>query len=426
MIVADALRADHLECYGYELKTAPHLANFAAESLVFEKALSNSPWTKPSIGSLLTSLYPHEHGAFRWTDNLRNSCLTLAEVFRNRNYRTYALQTNSSITRRHNFHQGFDIYEELIDGKAQQVSEKFCAWLRKNKKRPFFAYLHLMDTHIPYNAPDEFSREISLDGERAFSWSELKTMDIRILSLLGISQEHRQPLVRLYDAAIRTVDECFERIIAQLKNLNIFDNTLIIFTSDHGEEFWEHGGFAHGHNLYNETLRVPLILKYGERLPRKRIGSYVQLLDVFPVLLNLAGIQQSWKLRGRDFLQPSHSPAAMADEIFIEAILFGSEKKAVLNEPWKLIENTGQADSDSLPMLGDLTKYAARGEKSGFELYKISEDSSEQKNVADVYTRIVHQLKKSLLAFRVMAELPRPSKVDTKKREGLKSLGYIR
>jgi hypothetical protein len=116
----------------------------------------------------------------------------------------------------------------------------------------------------------------------------------------------------------------------------------------------------------------------------------------------------------------------MADEIFIEAILFGSEKKAVLNEPWKLIENTGQADSDSLPMLGDLTKYAARGEKSGFELYKISEDSSEQKNVADVYTRIVHQLKKSLLAFRVMAELPRPSKVDTKKREGLKSLGYIR
>lgn len=428
LIVADALRADHLGCYGYNRPTSPQIDKFASEALIFEKAMSNSPWTKPSIGALLTSLYPHEHRASYWKDNLSDGCLTLAEVFRNRNYNSLAIQTNPSITQKHNFKQGFQHYQEMVQEKADAVTSNFVAWIKKHKKNRFLAYLHYMDTHVPYNAPQEFSQIFGLKNGLTLNRGEFKTFDIRILTEMGLSQEKRDQLVDLYDGAIKYFDYNFEKIVDNLEKLGILNKTIIILTSDHGEEFWEHSGFAHGHQLYQEVLHVPLIIKYSSKLPVKRIQDYVQLLDLFPTVLSMAGIKSNFDFRGKDLISSIYNNKKVNEEIFIEGILFGPEKKGILKDGWKLIENTEEKNEDTFDLLGDVTKYIYPEYKKGFELYNINQDFLEKYNLVNDYPQIAAELNKHLLKLRTNT-LVFPSQKKTRLKEklkDLKSLGYIK
>lgn len=428
LIVADALRADHLGCYGYGRPISPCIDKFAAESLVFEEAWSNSPWTKPSMGTVFTSLFPHEHQAFYWTDDLPDECLTLAEVFRNRNYATFVMQTNPSISEKHNFKQGFQYYQERIQEKGEIVTSAFLSWLKKHRKKPFLAYLHYMDTHVPYDAPQEFSQIFGLEEDSTLNPGQFKTFDIRVLGEIGLSPEDKHRLVNLYDGAVKYFDNNFETIVDNLKKLRISNKTIIILTSDHGEEFWEHDGFAHGHSLYNELLRVPLIIGFPSHLPAKRIKSRVQLLDLFPTILETARIDNNFELRGKQLLSPALNNKRIDDEAFIEAILFGAEKKGVVKGRWKLIENTGEKKFDTFETLGDLTKYRYPEYKKGFELYNIDQDSSEKNNLINEYPQIANELKKLLLKFRTTSLVFSPQKKTKlkEKLEDLKSLGYIR
>lgn len=428
LIVPDALRADHLGCYGYNRPTSPQIDKFAADALVFEKAMSNSPWTKPSMGTVFTSLYPHEHQAFSWMDNLSDECLTLAEVFRNKDYATFAIQTNPSITKKHNFKQGFQYYEEMILEKGEIVTSNFNTWVKKHAKKSFFAYLHYMDTHVPYNAPQEFSQIFGLKDNTLFTPGEFQTIDVRLLGEIGLSIDNKQSLVNLYDAAIKYFDYNFEKIVDNLKKLGILNKTIIILTSDHGEEFWEHKGFAHGHTVYNEILHVPLIVGYSSHLPGRRIKSYVQLLDFFPTILSLVRIKNNFVLRGRDL-----APAALAnnqinEEIFIEGILYGAEKKGILKDGWKLIENTGKKNKDTFHPLGDLMKYRYPKYEKGFELYNINQDFSEKYNLINNYRQIAINLKKHLLTLRMTSlDFNRQKRTKLKEKlNDLKSLGYVK
>lgn len=428
LIIADALRADHLGCYGYNRPTSPQIDKFAADALFFEKAMSNSPWTKPSMGTVFTSLYPHEHQAFSWMDNLSDECLTLAEVFRNRNYATFSIQTNSSITKKHNFKQGFQYYDEMVLEKGEIVTSHFNSWIKKHKKKPFFAYLHYMDTHVPYNAPQEFSQIFKLKDNSLFTPGEFQTIDVRLLGEMGLSINNKQSLVNLYDAAIKYFDYNFEKIVDNLKKLGILNKTIIILTSDHGEEFWEHDGFAHGHTVYNELLHVPLIIGYSSHLPGKHIKSHVQLLDLFPTILSLAGIKNDFELRGRDLASAALNNIQINEEIFVEGILFGAEKKGILKDGWKLIENTGKKNKDNLHPLGDIMKYRYPKYERGFELYNINQDFSEKYNLINNYPQIATNLKKDLLAFRMtLPDFNQQKKTKLKEKlKDLKSLGYIK
>jgi len=428
LIIADALRADHLGCYGYNRPTSPQIDKFAADALVFEKAMSNSPWTKPSMGTVFTSLYPHEHQAFSWMDNLSDGCLTLAEVFRNRNYATFSIQTNSSITKKHNFKQGFQYYDEMVLEKGEIVTSHFNSWIKKHKKKPFFAYLHYMDTHVPYNAPQEFSQIFKLKDNSLFTPGEFQTIDVRLLGEMGLSINNKQSLVNLYDAAIKYFDCNFEKIVDNLKKLGILNKTIIILTSDHGEEFWEHDGFAHGHTVYNELLHVPLIIGYSSHLPGKHIKSHVQLLDLFPTILSLAGIKNDFELRGRDLASAALNNIQINEEIFVEGILFGAEKKGILKDGWKLIENTGKKNKDTLHPLGDIMKYRYPKYERGFELYNINQDFSEKYNLINSYPQIAISLKKHLFTFRMTSlDFNRQKKTKLKEKlDDLKSLGYIK
>lgn len=428
LIVPDALRADHLGCYGYSRPTSPQIDKFAADALLFENAMSNSPWTKPSMGSVFTSMYPYEHKAFSWMDNLPDERLTLAEVFRNRNYATFAIQTNPSITEKHNFKQGFQYYREMVLEKGEIVTSSFNTWVKKHKKKPFFAYLHYMDTHVPYNAPQEFSQIFGLEDDTLFTPGEFQTMDVRLLGEMGLSKHDKQNLVNLYDASIKYFDSNFAKIVDNLRKLGILNKTIIILTSDHGEEFWEHDGFAHGHTVYNELLHVPLIIGYSPRLPKRHMKSYVQLLDLFPTILSLARIKNYFELRGRDLAAAALANKKINEEILFEGILYGSEKKAILKDGWKLIENTGKKNKGTFHPLGDLTKYRYPEYEKGFELYNLNQDFSEKHNLINNYPQIAANLEKQLFVFRMsLPDIKQQRKTKLKEKlEDLKSLGYIK
>jgi arylsulfatase A-like enzyme len=428
LIVADALRPDHLGCYGYDRPTSPYIDKFAAEALVFEKAMSNSSWTKPAMGSVFTSLYPHEHRAFYWSDNLSDKCLTLAELLRNRNYLTFAIQTNPSITKKHNFKQGFQYYGEIILEKGEAVTSNFNAWVKKIKKAPFFAYLHYMDTHVPYNAPKEFAQIFGLKDTTLFTPGEFQTTDVRLLNEIGLTEENKRNLLSLYDGAIKYFDNNFGKIIDNLKKQGILDKTTIILTADHGEEFWEHGGFAHGHSLYQEVLYVPLIVKYSTKLPSKKINSFVQLIDLFPTILRMAGIKYRLSCRGYDLIRSAFRNEQVDEEIFMEGILYGPKKKGLLKDGWKLIKNTKEKNEDTFEFLGDVTKYIYPEYKEGYELYNINQDLSEKNNLIDVFPQIAIDLNSDLMRLRTSFSFSAQQKRTKlkEKLEDLKTLGYIK
>ena len=428
LIVADALRPDHLGCYGYDRPTSPNIDKFASEAVVFEKAMSNSSWTLPSIGSLLTSLYPHEHRAFHLMDSLPDECLTLTELVRNRNYRTFAIQTNPCISKTYNFNQGFQYFEGLLLEKGEKVVNEFNALLKKNKNKPFFAYLHFMDTHLHYDAPEEFETIFEPEKINSPITGLVDSFIIRALSEISLPALDKQHLMNLYDAEIRYFDYCFKSIIDDLKKFGIFDKTMIILTADHGEEFWEHSSFEHGHSLYNEILNVPLIIKYALNLPVKRIKYFVQLIDLFPTILSITQIKKDFVVRGKDLIPSIFNNNTIKEEIFIEAMRYGSEKKAILKDGWKLIHDTGVKSEKSSDPLGGLIQKINPKYKEGYELYNINQDFSEKNNLINNFPQIAIELKRALLKFRTNAPLlPKGKKTKLKEKlEDLKTLGYIK
>ncbi len=424
LIVADTLRADHLGCYGYENLTSPSIDSFATESVLFERAFSNASWTTPSMGSLLTSLYPHEHGAFGFHNHLKKAVPTMAEVFRNAGYTTFCVQTNIHLTKSYDFGHGFDQTEEVMLAKGEEVASLFMTWLEKRKEGPFFAYLHFMDTHFPYNAPGEMEKIFNLE----IGQEEFITTDIRLLSKMGISDSDKQKVIRLYDDAVTYFDGCFQKISEVLKSRDIYENTIIVLVSDHGEEFWEHGGYAHGHSLYNEVIRVPLIIRYPPIFSPKSYGANIALTDIMPTILGAADIPHFLDLSGDNRIGSILNDTRSEKEIFVEALLTSPEKKALIKDDLKLIENTGILNEDIVDILGILSKHLIPREKAGFELYHLSEDSSETRNIVADFPDTVENMKKSLRIFKWKSfdDLLEMKPQKEGRVEKLKSLGYMK
>ncbi len=428
LIIPDALRPDHLGCYGYQKQTSPAIDAFSIESVHFSRVISNAPWTKPAMGTLFTSHYPFVHGALNWTDDLNDRNLTLAEVFRNANYTTFCIQTNPALTKNHNFQQGFQSYYENIMGSAEQVSEDFIRWKRKQKK-PFFAYLHFMDTHVPYNSPAAFEDIFKLHDNPNFIAGQFETLDVRMLTYLGLDEEDKQNIVNLYDSAIRYFDFHFARILEELQSTHELDNTIIVFVSDHGEEFWEHGGFAHGHSLYKEVLHIPLLIRYPPKLQPAQVDTFISSKDIYPTLVDLAGRKIPTKLTGKNLIPAIFkSTSATYEPIFSEGVLYGQEKISVIWGKYKLIQNTGLTYLSTLPLLGDITRHVINTHERSFELYDLQTDFPETINLIDQTPELTRDLKSRLSAFSINHELGKRGIFDDvdKKREDLKSLGYIK
>jgi len=323
IFLVDTLRADHLSSYGYERNTTPNLDAFAREGVLFERAWSAAPSTAPSHASLFTSTYPASHGVWnevhigeeKLLPRLSPTAVTMAEVFQEAGYNTGCIADGGWIIRHRGLDQGFDSFHSENLGVVNRVGNAI-DWLDEvSRDQPFFLFLHTYEVHSPYLPPDGYEDRFSdgyqgrlrglLAEAREYSRSpeiQNRLTDIQrkvfnpVLEELG--PEDVDFMKALYDAELSLVDEQFALLMGYLRLNDLLDDTIVVVTSDHGEEFREHGGFGHK-QVYEECLRVPLMIRVPGGPRGLRRPDPVQLVDLMPTLLDQLGLEGPDSMVGR-------------------------------------------------------------------------------------------------------------------------------
>jgi len=304
LIVMDTLRADRLSTYGYERPTSPNLDRLAARGLLFEEAYAAASWTWPSTASILTGLLPFEHGVESGTASfLADELETIAEVAQHQGMTTAAWSGNPLIVPDKNFDQGFEFFEH---GKgATRKSAMFVPgaleWIESTGNTRFFAYLHLVDPHAPArplrrgrvlfaaDVPDSFSGRAINDYDAKLLDGEGHAPDGTVQTDACVPPDHQRWISELYDAEVWTGDQWLGQVMDRLERSGLTDRTVVVFTSDHGEELFDHGLLTHGRTLYREVVHVPLVMA-GPGIPRgTRIDVPVSNRHVAPTIARLMG-----------------------------------------------------------------------------------------------------------------------------------------
>ncbi len=286
VVVIDTLRRDHLATYGYSRDTAPFLGELARQGAAFD-GLTPAPWTKPATASLLTGLHPVHHQAIDRLDRLPDAAVTLAQRLRDQGYQTFGASANGWVSPGFGFNRGFDTFLYRDGTKSTVLNRELLPRLGELKP-PFFLYVHYIDPHAPYT-PD-----VGWDG-RPLS-AALRARPVTIAELDAPHFVHRSPELMarardLYDGEIRQVDEALRALVGDLARRGLMKNTVLVVTADHGEELGDHGRMSHGQTVYQEVLRIPLVIRApGVVAAGHRLGR-ASLMDVVPTLLDLLGIQ---------------------------------------------------------------------------------------------------------------------------------------
>jgi len=304
LVSIDSLRADHLGVYGYSRDTSPALDRFASQGVRFENALAPAPWTLPSHVSLFTGLPPIAHGVLFDPKALADDALCLAEVLRANGYATAGFVGGPFLRSIYGLAQGFDTYDDrtvvrpLLESHRGQSSPELVAltidWIEKHTEavepRPFFVFLHLWDVHYDYSPPPPYDEMFDPDYTGSITSQDFETGDQVHADMDPRDLEH---IVALYDGEIRYTDAHLANLLDHLDRKGLADDTIVVITSDHGEEFFEHGEKGHRKNLHGETLRVPLMMRYPGRMPAGAVSpSIARLEDVPTTILALAGIER--------------------------------------------------------------------------------------------------------------------------------------
>lgn len=349
MVVVDALRPDHLGCYGHSRPTSPKIDAFARDAVLFENAFATSSWTKPSVPSIFTGKLPSGHGVFEGSskdragkissDLLSSDEFTLAESLRQAGYRTGAFVKNAQLKPFLGFDQGFDRYDEGI-GDAPAVHAAFLKWFDQQRaeapEAPVFGYVHVLDVHWPYLPTDSAAALFPLpEGARSLTRDEQKQLRDTINDgVQTLGEIDREAIRTLYDGCIRGYDDSFGTLLEALAERDALEDALIIFTSDHGEEFGENGRLGHGHSLSDALLRVPLIVRLpGGRRSGTVNDSMVSLIDLFPTVGRLCGAEVPDSLQGKDLFA-----AREQQPVFAELLHGRSYSRTARGHQWKLVE----------------------------------------------------------------------------------------
>jgi choline-sulfatase len=429
ILVIDALRPDHLGCYGYGLATSPAIDGLARRGVLFTDATSPSSYTRAAVPSIFASVYPNAHGVLnqgKQVKMLSDEYKTLAETLKERGYATVAFAPNPSLHRSFNFGQGFDLYDDnfqVAGPKAQdfetarKINDRTLAWLRKNQRKPFFAYLHYRDVHAPYVPPPPYDRMFGQPGQgRPLTRAEYESQPSDIKN----PRRYRDlgSYIERYDGEIRYTDDHLARFLDTLSKEGFLDDTVIFLTADHGESFLEHGSWTHGTGLYEELTHVPLLLVLpGEKTTSRRVAVPVQTTDIYPTVLELLNVEIPPGLQGRSLLEAIQGQADPNRPVFSEALVnrrlrpwnFG-QLAAVRSRGWKLIYN--------------------RWSRSG-ELYNLVRDPAETRNLADREPEQARNLLR-LIAAQDRENAKRSHHAQGTEElpenvvEGLRSLGYVR
>ncbi|MBD3261911.1 MAG: sulfatase-like hydrolase/transferase, partial [Candidatus Altiarchaeales archaeon] len=253
LISIETTRADHLGLYGYGRETTPVIDSLGSVSTVYENAYAQAPWTRTSIASLMTSRYPRHHGVLDTSKEsvLDESLITLPEVFKANGYATGAVVTHSNLKSEFGFNQGFDYFNErMLDWPAGNVLLESLQWVNKTRE-PFFLWIHLSDPHGHYTPPKPYEDLFSRHEEGLIlPQNTHKNAVLKRIEAGNLSKKDIERMIGLYDSEIRYTDDSLGAFLVTLKQLGLGEDTIVVLTADHGEEFFDHGGFEHGHTLY--------------------------------------------------------------------------------------------------------------------------------------------------------------------------------
>lgn len=439
LVMVDTVRADHLDLYGYEEETAPNITALAEESVTFRNAFAQASWTRPSVATILTGRYPSSHQTTTKPDALPDEVETLSEVLRTNGYTTGGIVTNFNLAPYFNFHQGFDTYEFLEPERllwaddnssklaiyelvrrvvvriprplrpeqfyqdAEVTTDSALEWIqgRPAEGAPYFLFLSYMDPHDPY-----FRRP--LDGHAVGR------------SFLGHPPpEMAEEILELYDGEIRYWDEHFGRLMDALRQRPDWDNTMVVVCSDHGEEFNEHGGWYHGTTLYDEQLRIPLLV----RLPNSELGgtdenSWAGLIDIAPTVARLAGATVPEGMsQGADLftgLAGSGPRRVMYAEEDHEGNRIRSVRYGNDDQEWKFIE----ANADNPRRLPEHELFEMRSDP-GEEQNRAEDESEELTNSQGILGRAREAASQGAVSRSALGA------IDAAACEQLRALGYM-
>ncbi|MGD8538552.1 MAG: sulfatase-like hydrolase/transferase [Candidatus Aminicenantes bacterium] len=436
LISVDTLRADHLGCYGYERETSPNIDALAEDSVLFSNVYASSPWTLPSHVSMLTSLHGVHHQVYQDDERMDPAILTLADLLRQNHFFCTAFTGGGFVSSVYGFSKGFDMYQEGGGGVHRQDSAGYLyglvvEWLEQHSKdKNFFLFLHTYQPHDPYACPEPF--------KDMFLSEDAKWSHINLMGHLGgrpnlfkpLPELERRNIVDLYDGELRYTDEALiGPLLEKLKQLGLYDRTLIVFTSDHGEEFYDHKSWGHGHQLYDESLKVPLLMKFpGARLRGTKIDNIVSLVDVMPTILEELGIDcLELSLDGKSLI-PAIKGKDREDRIFWADI---GDNVLDSHVPQKISTNSG---TEKFILNKRYTEEALTffdyppPETGPAELYDLIKDPREERNIVDNRVELVNQLIRSIELLYSQAKKRKSLKpeIDEDLKEQLRALGYIK
>lgn len=426
-ISIDALRPDHLSCYGYKRKTSPNIDTLAGEGVLFTKAIVQASYTIASVASIFASRYPHNHQAvYPWNPYLKDSFTTLAEILKEHGYSTAAITANFILDPQFGFRQGFDFCS--MDPSEDRETDVAINWIKQHKDNPFFVWVHYMAPHVPYVPPEPYDKLYINDKYFNEDSEILKTVEN--LSGLGGIPEHaainniddRKYYIALYDGEISYADYQVGRLLEEIKKIGILDDALIILTADHGEHLGEHGyHFSHGYTLYDSLIRVPLIMKLSKSIPAgKIINGQVESIDIMPTVMDLLDINKYPDIEGVSLVPLISGKEEDADRYAFSDIV---SKQSIRTNDWKLIYNK---------------------DDNTYELYNLKKDPEEARNLNQIEKEEFSFLKEKLDNFIKEAKWPEswkveigmpmvkplkpkflPENFDKELKEKLRSLGYI-
>ena len=304
--LVDALRADRLGVYGQPRDLSPELDAFAASATVYERAWAPSSWTRPSVASIFTGLRPEVHGTNGRLDRLGDGMAVLAERFAGAGYATAAVVANPNISAEFGFARGFDSFllMEPNRRRSTHLDREVEGWLEaRDRSRPFLLYVHAVDPHLPYEPSEPFRTRFAPGVERADLGSTAVVGALQARNLLD-EDRYVPDLLALYDGEVACNDHSFGLLLEQLERRGLDRDTVVVFLSDHGEEFFDHQGWIHGRTLYREVLQVPLVIRFPAQSEGRRVVVPVQLTDLMPTLLELAGLDPQPGIHGVSLLGP--------------------------------------------------------------------------------------------------------------------------
>jgi len=434
IVLVDALRPDHLSCYGYSQETSPHIDTLASQGMMFKSVFATSNWSVPTHASLFTGLYPFSHGAYSLISILRKDVPTLSEILSRNGYYSLNIYNNPLLGKSGGLSRGFDkilgienehkasftlvrVYQKIFkeDSLSDDIMKFTYRWIEHCHKLelPYFIFINLLDVHSPYGPKEPFfSRFIkSIDLEKVnlpllekFKY-EIKSKQKQSQLLSQLSEIDHTYLQRMYDSNIRYVDEQIGNLFAKLKTKDLLENTFITVTADHGEYLGEHGIMGHVISfLYNQGLKIPLIFWHSKISPEIRETTASQV-DIFPSILSFIGLKDQIpdQIQGKDLFS-ENEPYDVISEFYLD-----SQKKfsrAIVSNGMKLISDIHR----------------------NYELYNLKEDPKETNDLSSLFPKIVEEMSEKLYSIIHSYKHSQPT-IDEEKRKRLemmlKSLGYI-